>query len=269
MKFSHRAWKWLVIKRFPSVSKTEKEESEHILCLQLIWSYGLIADAFQTDFPDWKSFIIFLWRAIQTLWKMFCSTMDCKKQKAEIWKPAREGLQKFTVIQMSNIRVFSYILNIYICTFIYTYAYLHIPTCAYFQTSYFKSSPASPPSAFERSHVKAGGQPRFPGPGARCSFEGKLQPGSHDVGDDSEEEISVWEYIFPGHRTITAHCQMVLSGSITWIGHWVFILPPHKNYFVICHLFPRALECPLNILCGWHHFAQNKHAPWACGLYFF
>lgn len=61
---------------------------------------------------------------------------------------------------------------------------------------------------------------------------------------------------------------MVLLVSITWISHWVFIHPPHKNYFAIRQLFPRALECPLTILSGWHRFVQDKHEPQACGLYF-
>lgn len=84
----HWAGQWLEMKIFPSVSKSEREESKHILCLRPVWSCGLTAQAFQTDFSKWKSFIIFLWREIQTLWKMFCSTMDCRKQEAEIWKSA-------------------------------------------------------------------------------------------------------------------------------------------------------------------------------------
>lgn len=156
--------------------------------------------------------------------------------------------------------------NVYIERHSYT---LHTLTCAYFQMSYVEISPAPPVSAFEPSHVQAGGQPRFPSPGAHCGAGAKLQPGSQSVGDDGKKEICIWAYLFPGHRTITAHRQMVLLVGITWISHWVFIHPPHKNDFAIRQLFPRALECPLNILRSWHCFAQNKHVPWACGLYFF
>lgn len=67
------------------------------------------------------------------------------------------------------------------------------------------------------------------------------------------------------HRAITAHHQMLLWVSIPCISPWLFIHPPHKSYFTICQLFPKALGCPLDMLCG---FAQSKHAPQACGLYF-
>lgn len=87
------AWKWLAIKKFPSVSKTKREEREHFLCLQLIWSYGLLASAFQTDFSKWKYFIIF---PVKRKSNRFCSTVDHKKQKAEIWKsdPTEGGIAK-------------------------------------------------------------------------------------------------------------------------------------------------------------------------------
>lgn len=76
----------------------------------------------------------------------------------------------------------------------------------------------------------------------------------------------MWRHIFPGQRAITAHHQMLLLVSIACLSHCLFIHPPHKSYFTICQLFPKALEYPLDALCG---FAQSKHAPQACGLYFF
>lgn len=74
--------------------------------------------------------------------------------------------------------------------------------------------------------------------------------------------------LFPSHRAIIAHHQKLLLVPIIWHNHWAFVHPPHKNYFMVCQLFSGALGCPLNILCGWHRFTQNKHAPQACGLYF-
>lgn len=88
-------------------------------------------------------------------------------------------------------------------------------------------------------------------------FLGKLQIVSHDVGDDGKKEICMWGHIFPGHRAATALPQMLLLVSIACISHWLFSHPPHKSYFTICQLFPKALGCPLDILCG---FAQaNMH----------
>lgn len=78
-----------------------------------------------------------------------------------------------------------------------------------------------------------------------------------------------WEFLFSRHRAITTYHQILLLVPIIWINHWAFIHPPHKNYFAFCQLFPGALGCPLNILCAWHRFTQDKHAPQACGLYFF
>lgn len=107
---------------------------------------------FRLTFFKRKSFLIFLWRGIQTLWKMFCSTMDfrvrIKKQKSEN-VPGRDLKYLPYVIQMVTIWVFPWIIwklniSIHIHTFLYTYPYLHIPTCAYFQTSYFKSSLGTP-----------------------------------------------------------------------------------------------------------------------------
>lgn len=97
-------------------------------------------------------------------------------------------------------------------------------------------------------------------------FWGSSRLCSHNVGDDGKEEICMWGHIFPGHRAATARPQMMLLVSIACISHWLFSHPPHKSSFTICQLFPKALGCPLDILCG---FAQSKHAPQACGLYFF
>lgn len=98
-----------------------------------------------------------------------------------------------------------------------------------------------------------------------CIFGANYRLSSHNMGDDGKKEICMWGPIIPGHRAITAHHQMLLLVSIACISHWLFNHPPHKSYFTICQLFPKALECPLDILCG---FAQSKHAPQACGLYF-
>jgi len=59
------------------------------------------------------------------------------------------------------------------------------------------------------------------------------------------------------------YCWLVLPASVTG-----FSFTLHTK-IVIHRLFPRALQCPLNILHGWHNLAQNKHAPWAHGLHFF
>lgn len=76
-------------------------------------------------------------------------------------------------------------------------------------------------------------------------------------------------FSFPATGQSTTYHQILLLVPIIWINHWAFIHPPHKNYFAFCQLFPGALGCPLNILCAWHRFTQDKHAPQACGLYFF
>lgn len=120
------------------VSRTEREEREHILCLQLIWSYGLLASAFQTDFSKWKYFIIFLWRKSQTFWKRFCSTVDWQKQKNRNPKICHGGSDfknLLHVILMSKIRVLihnlKYFFHIYVCMHTETYMYFfgEAPDC--------------------------------------------------------------------------------------------------------------------------------------------
>lgn len=113
------------------VSRTEREEREHILCLQLIWSYGLLDSAFQTDFSKWKYFIIFLWRKSQTFWKRFCSTVDWQKQKNRNPKICHGGSDfknLLHVILMSKIRVLIHNLKFF---FIYMYACIQRPTCIF------------------------------------------------------------------------------------------------------------------------------------------
>lgn len=133
----------------------------------------------------------------------------------------------------------------FICkfTFIYTHVFLRIPTCAYLQMSYLKSSLAPSLSAFGQNHVKAGGQPHFPGPvevlgeifihlpwceGQR--WERNVRLGISFLVSEQLQRIAKW------------CCWLVLP------SHGAFLRPPYTNYFVICQLFPRALECPLNIL---------------------
>lgn len=163
VKCSHWTWNWLAIKNL-SVSRTGRGESKHIPCLQLIWSYGLIA--FQTEFSIGRSFIIFPWIQIQTLEDvLFHSGLE--ERKSGNLKICQGGTSKIHCMSLKCQNMSIHIHNLkFICkfTFIYTHVFLRIPTCAYFQMSYLKSSLAPSLSAFGQNHVKAGGQPHFPCP---------------------------------------------------------------------------------------------------------
>lgn len=128
-------WKWLGIKKLPSASKTEREKGERILCLQLIWGYGLLASALQTDFSKWKCFIISLWRESQTCWKMWKhagkSTVDCKKQKSrnlKICHRGRDFKNLLYVMQMSKMLIH----HLKYIFFSYIYVCIHTYTCMWF-----------------------------------------------------------------------------------------------------------------------------------------
>lgn len=104
----------------------------------------------------------------------------------------------------------------------------YAPMCAYFQMSYFKSSPVPPLSAFERSHVKAGGQPRSPSPGARCGFGGSSSWAPTMWGTTARKKPASGNISFLDTEQ-SQHITNVLLVGITGIGRRVFIHPPHKN----------------------------------------